>query len=165
MKKRVNPPMIVLGRESRGYTQKDMAEKLRISQGKMSKIENGFLIPSDEEIMKLSRILDYPIHFFLKPNRTYSPNVMFYRKYQSLAKKEQNRISALIETQRIHLQELLESTELINNTIMHLDTDEYGSPQEIAQIVRTHLGLPRGPIQNLTEVVEKIRFPVARSQM
>src|SRR5258708_27207233 len=40
--KAVNPNMVILGRESRGLSQKDLSDRLSITQGRISKIEMRF---------------------------------------------------------------------------------------------------------------------------
>ena len=50
--RRVNPEMIILGRELRGLTQADLARQLKATQGKISKLEDGFLGVSTEDLEK-----------------------------------------------------------------------------------------------------------------
>lgn len=154
-KHKVNPKMIILGRETRGLSQSELASKLGISQGKLSKIESGFLGLSENKMLEqLQKILHYPKDFFLEPGEIYTPNIDFYRKYAKLPTKELNRIGAVVDLQRIHIQKLLHSTEFVEDRIQERDIDEYGSPEVIAQIVRDYLQIPRGPVENLTKHIE-----------
>ena len=66
-----NPKMITLGRKSRGITQKELAGMLSVTHGKMSKIENGLVPLSEEELDKLSHILKYPRNFFTQTDKIY----------------------------------------------------------------------------------------------
>src|SRR5439155_22483179 len=66
-----NPEMVSLARESRGLTQIELARKLEVSQGYLSKIESDLLEPSLELVNRLARLLDYPSSFFYLPDRVY----------------------------------------------------------------------------------------------
>jgi Zn-dependent peptidase ImmA (M78 family) len=152
----VNPAMIILARESRGLSQKVLAERLYVTQGRISKIESGLLIVQDDILERISCILMYPKHFFYQKGGIIGVGIaeVFHRKRQSVSKHVLDKIYAQIEIRIRHIQELLRSVE-ISCTIPHLDIDEYNEQvEEIARSVRIHLQLPRGPIQDLTETLE-----------
>src|SRR5436190_2074340 len=75
-----NPQMIVLARESRGYSQTELAEKLRVRQGTLSKVEAGIIAATTELVERLSIALNYPPPFFYEecPQKNLPPT--FYRK-------------------------------------------------------------------------------------
>ena len=64
----INPDMIVLARESRGLSQKELAELLEVTQGYLSKIENGFLVITERLLTDVMAALRYPEKFFLDPS-------------------------------------------------------------------------------------------------
>ena len=64
MNQQLNPKMIVLARESRGITQTELADRLQISQGKFSKIENGLAPVSLHMMERLIHFLKYTKEFF-----------------------------------------------------------------------------------------------------
>ena len=101
-----NYKMISLARESRGITQTDLAAALNVSQGKMSKIEQGLLNVSTELLCDLSKILDYPHSFFLEPESTYPPATPFHRKKKSLPRRQELLIESRANIQRIHFVKL-----------------------------------------------------------
>jgi len=41
------PELLILARESRGFSQSALAAKIGVSQGKLSKVENGQAVASD----------------------------------------------------------------------------------------------------------------------
>jgi transcriptional regulator with XRE-family HTH domain len=55
-----------LARESRGFSQSALAVEIGVSQGKLSKVENGQAVASDELIQRLSAFLNYPPAFFFR---------------------------------------------------------------------------------------------------
>lgn len=150
----LNPKMITLARESRGLTQEELANKVSIEQGSISKIENGNIGASNEVLEAISRVLSYPINFFFQRAEIYPPDLIYFRKRASLPKKSSMQIMANLNLRRIQVQELSKSVELPQN-YMFLDVESHGSPQNIARYVRQLWKLPAGPIQNLTQVIEK----------
>lgn len=151
-----NPQMVILGRESRGLSQKKLAQVLGITQGTISKIESGLIPVSDEMIEMLSQTLDYPTHFFRQEGSITSIGIaeVFHRKRQSVSQSVLNRIYAQIEIRIKHISLLLLAVD-IPADIPKMDVEEYGGRvEEIARAVRAHWQIPRGPIKDLTEVVE-----------
>lgn len=156
MNKTINPDMIRLARESRGFTQSQIANILEISQGNLSKIENGTILDLPKDVLKnLSKVLDYPEDFFFLNESIYGPGLAFiyHRSRRSLSKKISERIEALINIHRIVISRLLKSVE-VDTQFPHFDS-ESSSIEEIANAVRTAWFLPRGPIKNLIQAIEK----------
>ena len=153
----VNPFMVQVGRESRGLSQKELADIMRVTQGRISKIESG-LLPIPEDLLDaLSVALDYPPNFFLQEGSIMGIGIaeVFHRKRADVPKKLLDKIHAQMEIRRRHVDRLLRSTEFPVR-VPRLDLDEYGgSPEEIARLVRATWHLPRGPIANLTETLEQ----------
>jgi Zn-dependent peptidase ImmA (M78 family)/transcriptional regulator with XRE-family HTH domain len=149
--------MITVARESRGFSQSELARRLSIAQGALSKIEGGIRSPSPELITKLSIELDYPVEFFYSPEPVFGLGVgtLYHRKRQALSSSVLAIIHAQVNIRRIHISRLLKSVEFPEGKIRHLDLDDYGgSPVKIAQAVRAHWQLPNGPVRNITEALE-----------
>ena len=60
----VNFALLKLARKLRGYTQNQVAELAGISQSVYSKIENGLLAVSEENLNKLAAAFRFPPQFF-----------------------------------------------------------------------------------------------------
>lgn len=151
-----NPQMVILARESRGLGQKALAEALDVSQGTISKIETGLIPLSNEMIELLSEVLDYPPHFFRQEGGITGIGIaeVFHRKRQNVPQRVLNKIYAQIEIRIKHISALLVSTEISSN-VPKMDVDEYGGRvEEIARAVRAHWQMERGPVKDVTEVVE-----------
>jgi Zn-dependent peptidase ImmA (M78 family)/transcriptional regulator with XRE-family HTH domain len=146
--------MIVLARESRGMTQKELAAELKIDQGHLSKVENGLVGVSDELIEKLSKVLRYPNNFFCEIFRIYAPGLPFYRKHKTLSHRDLSVIIATSNIRRNHVEKLLRSVETVNTLIPDLYADDMGSPEDIARAVRQYWRLPPGPVPDMTKAME-----------
>ena len=153
MEQIVNSDMIVLARESRGLTQSELSSLLKISQGKISKVEQGLLNANDEFLEELSHILNYPKEFFYGESKIHS-GLSYHRKRMSLSAKLLNEIDAKINIRVIHIRKLLKSVEFINNNIPFWDIEEHTTPEEIAKKLRHFWKIPKGPIANLIEIIE-----------
>lgn len=154
--KAVNPNMVILGRESRGLSQKMLAEALHVTQGRVSKMEMGLLPVPGDLLETLSQVLDYPTHFFLQEGAILGVGIaeIFHRKRQDVSKKVLEKIYAQMEIRFKHVYSLLQSTDF-DCSIPRIDVDEYnGHVEDVARLVRSTLRIPRGPIQDLTDILE-----------
>jgi len=151
-----NPRMIILARESRGLGQKALAEALDVSQGTISKIETGLIPLSDEMIELLSEVLNYPPHFFRQEGDITGIGIaeVFHRKRQNVPQRVLNKIYAQNEIRIKHIAALLVSTEVPSN-VPKMDVDEYSDRvEDIARAVRALWQLPRGPVRDVTKIIE-----------
>ena len=150
----VNPEMIILARESRGFTQKELAAKLNVTQGFVSKIESGFLGVSPDALKELVKVLHYPEKFFYQEFPIFPAESHFYRKNKTLPSKTQAAILARMNILRKHVKELLDDAEIEFRPLPEFDLDEYGTPAKVAQATRQFLRLPRGPVKNMVKLLE-----------
>jgi Zn-dependent peptidase ImmA (M78 family)/transcriptional regulator with XRE-family HTH domain len=157
LSKSVNPEMMALARESRDLSQTDLAELLGVTQGKVSKYEAGLLSVTDADLERLVSVLEYPKEFFFETGSAegFGTNCWHHRKRQSLPVKELRSIHATINVLRIQLAHLLSGTDIeTHNDFFRMDVDEYGTPENVARLVRSSWKLPIGPIRNLVNAIE-----------
>jgi transcriptional regulator with XRE-family HTH domain len=136
--------MLILARDARGLTQAELAGRLKIGQGTLSKYETGFLEPPLEFIEDLARALGFPVSLFFEPGRPYGLPPFHYRRRKKLSAKALARIVAEINIRRIHLNKLLQSYEWkTNGFIPEIDPDEYRgrgrgplTTEDVARLVR-----------------------------
>ncbi|OMF17066.1 hypothetical protein BK131_03585 [Paenibacillus amylolyticus] len=150
--------MVVLARESRGISQKELCEMSGLSQGKLSKIENGLVTVTNEDAEKLSGSLNYPLTFFSRNERIYGVGLSeyFHRKRQSVTQKTLNKIYAKLEIRRMEIVTLLKAIDLGDVTIPIIDPDDYDNDiEKITQIVRAAWQMPKGPVDNVVDVIEE----------
>ena len=155
--------MLTLARDARGLTQADLASRLKVAQGTVSKYETGFDTPPREFLNDLADVLGFPPQFFFEPGRPYGLPPFHYRRRKKLSAKTLARIVAEMNIRRIHLIKMLLSFDLrTNGFIPEIDRDEYRgkgrdtlTPEDAARIVRERWMLPSGPIPNMVELLEE----------
>lgn len=158
---KVNPKMVTLARESRGLTQGELARQIAeyqgrlVTQGTISKVEQGLLNASDEILDGIVKVLKYPLSFFYQNEDIYSAGMSQHRKRASLPAKSLCKIDAITNIIRLHIKTLLKSVEDIEIKVPYYDIDEYCDPINIAMMVRQAWMIPRGPIENVTKYFEK----------
>jgi transcriptional regulator with XRE-family HTH domain len=153
----IKPQRIVLARESRGLLQSELARKINVSQGKLSKMESGVLEVSKENLESLSKVLSYPKGFFYEPIERYSLGLNFYRKNKGLTIRVVNAIQSFIDLRRNEVEKFLRSIEYsFERTIPFCDSEDakYGTPEIIANSIRKFWNVPRGAIKNMVELLE-----------
>lgn len=156
LSEKVNHNMIILGRESRGLSQKELAEALGVTQGRISKIEMDLLPVPPDLLEKISNILKYPTGFFLQEGGLVGVGIseIFHRKRQEVPKKVLNKAYAQLEIRLRHISKLLQSVEIPEN-VPRLNVEKYEERvEDIARIIRSQWQLPRGPIKDLTRTLE-----------
>lgn len=155
-----NSVMITLARESRGISQTALADHIGVTQAAISKIESGHLKAEGKLLLDIAAFLKYPVNFFCRQFDVYPPGMHFYRKHKTLPAKAAKQIEATINVFRLHISELLRSAEVSFVPIPECDIEEYGNAREVARAVRQYLHLPRGPVKNVTEVLESMGIVV-----
>src|SRR5215470_3149648 len=152
-----NPDMLTLARESRGLSQTDLAGAIGRTPGYVNKVERGFIQPNDVQIAAFGKALCYPTAFLTSQERVvgYDSPCLYHRKRKTLQVKVLAQVAARMHALRLHVRWLLRDLEIEPAlTFRSLDPDEFGGPESVAQALRHAWGLPRGPIPNLTEVIE-----------
>jgi Zn-dependent peptidase ImmA (M78 family)/DNA-binding XRE family transcriptional regulator len=153
----INSALLALVREYRGLTQTELADRLGLTQGYISKLENRLLDPSEEGIERLADALDWPVGFFYRPDRVYGFGTacMYHRKRASLPVHALRSVQATVNVVRIALAPMVREIEIEAPPFPQLDADEYDAdPERIAQLVRGTWRLPLGPVTDLTRTIE-----------
>lgn len=154
---KVNPDMVTVAREARGLTQSELATRLAISQGLLSKVEAGLISINPALLEALARELCYPVEFFVQPDPVYGPSMseFFHRKRATTPAKLLAQLHAQINIRRIHAERLLRSADPEECRIPRYDLEDFnGSAAEVARAVRAAFQLPRGPVKNVVDVIE-----------
>ncbi len=149
-----NPEMLILAREAQGITQTGLSEKASISQSKISKIEDGILIPTNEDVLGFARVLNRPAEFFLQSGKATSSAVSFYRKTTTLPLSTFKQCNARMNIRRLEIQHRIAGQNVGKLPLPYLPLDKSGTPSEAAKQLRKQWKLPSGPIGNLTHFVE-----------
>lgn len=145
-----NPALLKLAREERGFSQKELAQKLCIQQSSVCKYEAGALIPSDDTIRSISKLFGYQSTFFFQDDLPVYSGLIFHRKRTSLSAKKRMSIEAEARLRAIDVLHLFKWKDLKSNIIPR----ENRKPEEMAQALREHWNVNDGPIENLTKLLE-----------
>lgn len=151
----INHKALILARESRGLTQKQLVDSIpNLNQGNYSKMEKGLLnIPADT-LHSVAQKLDYPEAFFYQETVKTPISSFYYRKRISMAKKDLSILEAKLDIFRGLVDELLDSVDVPEYKIPSYKVDDEFSPSDIAIKTREFLKIPRGPIKNLVLLLE-----------
>jgi Zn-dependent peptidase ImmA (M78 family) len=153
-----NPDMLKLARDAREVTQAELAMQTGLSQALISKMEHGLISePGSEAIAVIANELRFPEHFFFQQERAVGFPHFHYRKRAKLGAKALARIGALLNIKKQHVSKLLRSYEQQPlKPIPQIDLDEFGlTPDRVAERVRAFWMIPRGPVQNIVEIIEQ----------
>ena len=158
MRSTPNPEMLILARESRGLNQTQLASKIGdLSQSAISKFEGEIIEIPDERIREIAQTLEYPVRFFYQEGNRYgfgSPH-LHHRRRQSIPLRQLRTIEAITNVRALEIARLLDGVEIETDAhFERLDVDEYDSPEQIAQIVRSKWRLPTGPVQDVIGAIE-----------
>lgn len=148
-----NAEMLILAREARGLSQEELSDKLGIKQGTLSKLENGFL-DTIEHLPKISTILNFPESFFMQEGKRFEMNAHYYRKKIAVPKKDLAQSKAIINILKMNIDKLLNSVDIPPENLPKWDISTKGSPSKYANYIREYWQIPKGRINNLTELVE-----------
>lgn len=152
-KQPINYKMFEIARISRGLNQKELAEKVGIEQGTISKIETGLLNPNAEIFNTICQVLKYPNSFFAENINVLSPLITHYRKRKSLTNSKLDFIEYNVYIRKHIIKKLLKSAN-IPNKVFYSDPND-NDPEVIARFVRQRWNIPRGPINNLVSILEQ----------
>ena len=157
-----NYRLLCLARDAREFTQAELARKLNIGQGTLSKYETGLLAPPEDILQLISEVLQFPVSFFLQPESLYGFPPFHFRKRKKLGTKALNRIIAEMNICRMHVKQLCVSYERSDSGLIpEVDSDQYrsfsrrSSVEDIAQHVREAWGVPNGPVENMVALIER----------
>lgn len=148
-----NYSLLEVARQLRGYTQKEAAELIGISQGKLSKAENQMQTLPPEIFNKVSVVYDLPISFFKRVEDRSAEEHFYFRRKLSISVKTIESFRAQIQVLKMILDDLLSPIELPECTLPSLSPDKYPI-RDIAATIRQKLGIGYGPVPNLTELLE-----------
>lgn len=147
------PDVLVTARESRGLTQQDLARESGTSQGMVSKAENGQNSPDPTTIEAWARALRYPIERFYRPTPN-SLSALAYRKRATTKRGDIKLFEANLKMRLSELEVLLRAVEVPEDEVPRQEASTSLHPAAIANLVRQEWQVPRGPIVDLSGLLE-----------
>jgi Zn-dependent peptidase ImmA (M78 family) len=152
-----NPEALIVARESRRRSQEEVANAAHVTQGLISKAENGMISLAPEEIDKVAAYLEYPTRLFYEPGRIRDSGsaCLYHRKRKTLPARLLRELDARMLVRKLNVRRLLNGLEVEGDRSFHtIDPDEYGSAEAVANALRTAWRVPTGPIADLTALIE-----------
>lgn len=149
-----NYQLLEVARQLRKKTQKEVAEEIGISQGNLSKAEHLIKVLPDDVMDKLSRYYDLPLSFFTQEEGLSPVGHFYYRKKLSIPEKDIDAFVAKIRIYKSIIDTVFSNIELPCYNLTSYTPDEFMSAKEIAQKIRYELRIFRGPVPNLTTLLE-----------
>lgn len=164
-----NGDMLRLARQRKGFQQTEAASRLGVSQPLLSRYENKLNRAPEDFLVLASQVYEVRQSFFYQNEPIYGAPVSVHpmtRKRADVSARELDSVVAELNIRVMHLRKFLEAVDVGTGAALpRLDVEEYGEPEDIAGMVRTHWGLPRGPLPNLTTLAERSGIIVAHSMM
>ncbi|TJZ94587.1 ImmA/IrrE family metallo-endopeptidase [Actinacidiphila oryziradicis] len=156
--------MLVLARESRGWTQADLAAEMskvdpdgRVSQGYVSRAEAGRLPVSGERLHLFSAALRYTPQMLSRTTDLHGVGIglVHHRKRASLGAIALRRIHAVLALTRLQTDALTRAAGLSGeNRFRLIEVTPLDTPQEAAETLREDWGVGPGPIEDLVQLIE-----------
>ena len=164
-----NGDMLRLARQRRGFPQTEAAKMLGIDQSLLSRLENGVAEIRDDILARAETAYRVRRSFFFQSDPIYGAPVSvhpMWRRKADVTGRDIDAIVAELNVRVMHLRKFLEAADVAAvNDLPRLDIEDYGDPEQIAALVRSHWKVPRGPIRDLTVLVERAGVLVAHSNM
>lgn len=161
MPQQFNYRLLLLARQYRERSQSEVAAAAGLNQGHYSRIENGLLPegPADDNVRRIADALSFPSEFFYEPDNLAGLPLSvhpMHRKKESVGERALKKVHAELNLRLIHIRKMLSAVETKTELpLPWIDVDDGGGPREIARKIRRAWMLPPGPIENLTECVER----------
>ena len=157
--------MLLLARLASGKTQQEVCRDLDMSQAKYSKLEVGVVREDDAELVqKVSVLLQRPPSFFYQKAEIFGKAAPFnFRKRASYPAKMREKAEALANICRLHIRRILEHSSLKTN-LPSAEVMSGATPEGAAKLIREYWKVPRGPITNVTKLMEDAGIVVILSE-
>jgi Zn-dependent peptidase ImmA (M78 family)/transcriptional regulator with XRE-family HTH domain len=150
---KINPKMLTLAREARGFSQADLAEKSGVSRSNISRFEQDSIQMSSELLNKIMGVLKFQDSLFYADTDILPPAL--YRRRDTVPAKTLMQIDANINLYQMNIARLLNAMKKEAPSIPSLPISESGSAEAAATKLRKLWKLSKGAIENLTQVLEE----------
>lgn len=158
-----DPAMLVLARDSRGWTQSELAEQMshvegnRISQGYVSRAEAGRIPVRAERVLLFAAALRFTPEMLCQAADTAGVGIglIHHRKRASLGAPALRRIHATLTLTRLQVEAVTQAADLRHShRLRPIEVNDFDTPADAAETVREEWNVAAGPIDNLVAVLE-----------
>jgi Zn-dependent peptidase ImmA (M78 family)/DNA-binding XRE family transcriptional regulator len=153
------PERIKEAREGRGFTLEAFAETLGVTRQAVAQYENGQISPSGEMLGKLITETAQPLSFFTSvPARAGEPRAPFWRSLKRMEQVHRRRITKRLQwtADICAMVERFVEVPKVDFPVIPFDVDTADEEdiERAAEAARDYWGLGRGPIRNLSALLE-----------
>ncbi len=168
--RKFNFELLLTARQLRQLTQKEVAEKVNVSQASLSKAEHGIQGLPAETMKELSDFYDLPLNFFECSEISSPIGHLYYRKKITISDKIIDSFIAKVRIYKMIVDNMMSQVELPEYSLNSYCTDNEISAMDIAHKIRYELKIFRGPVPNLATLLENngiiiIRFDFGTSKI
>lgn len=156
----INHRLLRLAREAQGSTQKRLSEISGVAQGSISKYEKGLQVPSESQLDALAGALAYPTAFFEQLEAR--PAAVLYRTRSLRSAKLEAQVRARLNLVRLVVARMLDDISVEFVTRFPEPDQTYGGPEQAAAALRAGWGVPPGPIESISDLIEAAGGVVVR---
>lgn len=157
---RASGQMVSVVRDAKGWTQEELADHAGVSQGFLSKVENGLLPLEGERLAAVAAALEVPPDLLSAGEqfRGLEVSCLHHRRRGSrMTVSTVRRIEGLTHLCRLSVDGLMrDHGRTAELTLPRLDVDAYESPGEIARMVRAAWRLPSGRLDSVIGLLERL---------
>lgn len=146
--------MILLARESRGFTQQSLADKINTNKAQLSRMENGEVSLTEDMLLSMAEATSYPARFFFQKGEVVPVNLA-YRKRQHVPAKIIAPIEAQVNIMRMHAEILLDILKIPASPLPVQEVTDENKPAAIASLVRAAWDIKTPVIENLVQLLEE----------
>lgn len=142
-------------REWRGFTQTELSEHSKLSQGALSKFENGVQVPSRDSLASLAKVLRVSPNTFGNDLEQAVCTALFHRRRSTTSATALRRARSSATVVYNLVQRLGESLEIETpRSVPIVDLDDVPDAGLAAQLVREAWGLGDSPVSSVTALLE-----------
>lgn len=155
----INVSKMVLARQYRGLSQRELSTLTGVTQAALSRIEKNELSPSEATQANIISALGFPESFFYETQNTTATTLSFhaFRKKASVSAAKVNKIHAELSIKSQH-QDMIHGALPIEPP--QKIPESINSPDALAQYLRESWNVGENPIENLTQHVEAMGIDI-----
>lgn len=153
--------MLALAREARGYSQSELADLAQVDRSAISKFEAGTYVLPAKDVAAVLPPLNFPESLFYAEPHLIAPAL--YRRRDKVPVKLLTQTDAVINLYALGIRRLLNAIRFAEPKLPVYTVTENDTPEKLAEKLRRSWKLPKGPVADLTKLLEQngiITLPV-----
>ncbi|UQB71220.1 ImmA/IrrE family metallo-endopeptidase [Rhodococcus ruber] len=142
-------------RDLKGLTQQELSEAAGVSQGFLSRVQNGTRALPEPLALDLCRVYSVPMSFFEVTEGVTDTGQFTFRKKAKASARDERRVKRLY-SEAARLFNAISETSKFRTSALPDPAEFDGDPEECAEALRRSAGLgPEDPVKNVTRLLER----------